>query len=178
MNYIRENVLIHPKTKFGKNVRLGVGVIIEEGCEIGDNCFIGHYAILRPNVIIGDNSEIRQFCFIAEGVKIGSGVKIFQYANIAKGTVIEDRVYIGVRTVMTNTNRISHGRNYAPILTPSRVCYGARIAGDVTIKPGVTIGKEAMVGLRSLVTKDCEPFWVYYGSPAIKIRPVPDNERL
>jgi len=169
---------IHPETKFGKNVRIGEGVVIEEGCEIGDNCFIGHYSILRPGVKMGNDSEIRSFCFIAGDVRIGSNVKIFQYADVGKGSLIEDRVYIGSYVILTNTNKISHGRNYMPEITPVHVCYGARIATKVTVSPGVKIGRETMVGIGSLVTKDCEPFWVYYGNPAMKIRPVPEGERL
>lgn len=170
--------MIHLSAKLGENVKLGEGVIIEEGCEIGDNCFIGHYAILRPGITIGNNSEIRPFCFIAERVKIGSNVKAFHYVNLGMGSIIEDQVFIGAYTVLTNTNEISHGRNYVPEIMPVRICHGARIGVRVTVAPGVIIGKEAMVGMGSLVTKDCDPFWVYYGSPAKKIRPVPDNERL
>ena len=169
---------IHPGVKFGKGVRIGEGVIIEDGCEIGNNVMIAHHTILRPGVIIGENSEIRSFCFIAQGVKIGSGVKVFQYTDLGKGSIIEDRVYIGSYVILTNTNKISHGRSYIPEITSVHVCYGARIATKVTVSPGVTIGREAMVGIRSLVTEDCEPYWIYYGSPAKKIRPVPDDERL
>lgn len=89
-NVLTDMAPIQQDVKFGKNVRLGVGVIIEEGCEIGDNCFIDHYTVIRPGVTIGNDSEIHPFCFIAEGVKIGSNVKISCHTNLKKSSIIED----------------------------------------------------------------------------------------
>lgn len=154
------------------------GAIIEEGVSIGHGCFIGHYSIIRKDVTVGDNSEIRQLCFIAQGVTIGSGVKIFQLSNISKGSIIEDRAYIGANVLFTNTNKISHGRHYDPAIEGIYIEYGARIASGVSILPGVRIGREALIGLGSVVTKDCDPFWIYFGNPAEKVKPVPEEERL
>jgi acetyltransferase-like isoleucine patch superfamily enzyme len=44
------------------------------------------------------------------------------------------------------------------------------IGEGVLIKQGVTIGNGAVIGMGSIVTKDIEPYTIYAGSPARKIR--------
>ena len=43
---------------------------------------------------------------------------------------------------------------------------GASIGTGATILPGVTIGRNALVGAGSVVTRDVEDFQIVYGNPA------------
>ena len=43
---------------------------------------------------------------------------------------------------------------------------GASIGGGSTILPGITIGKHAMIGAGSVVTKDVPDYTIVYGNPA------------
>jgi acetyltransferase-like isoleucine patch superfamily enzyme len=54
---------------------------------------------------------------------------------------------------------------------------GAFIGMNTVIMPGVTIGEGAVVAAGSVVTKDVEPFSVYGGVPAKKIRDYVLNEK-
>ena len=56
--------------------------------------------------------------------------------------------------------------------------FGARIAGAAVILPGVTVGREALVGAGAVVTRDVPDFSVVIGNPARVIREVPKDERL
>ncbi|HLF97416.1 MAG TPA: putative colanic acid biosynthesis acetyltransferase [Methylococcaceae bacterium] len=47
---------------------------------------------------------------------------------------------------------------------------GAWVAADVFVGPGVTIGEGAVVGARSSVFRNVEPWTVVAGNPARKIR--------
>jgi galactoside O-acetyltransferase len=49
----------------------------------------------------------------------------------------------------------------------------AIVGANAVILPGVHIGEGAVVGANSLVTRDCEPWTVYAGTPAkpVKARP-------
>lgn len=47
---------------------------------------------------------------------------------------------------------------------------GVWIASNVTILKGVTIGKGAVIAAGSIVTKDIEPYAIYAGVPAKKIK--------
>ena len=80
--------------------------------------------------------------------------------------------------VGANTPRIVHGRNYPLELKPFRIKFGARIGIDVSVLPGVTIGREALVGAGSLVTKDVPDYAVVFGRPAKVVRNVSIEERL
>jgi len=162
--------------EIGNNTRIESTAIIEEDVQIGDNCYIGHNTIIRPKTIIGDNSEIRAFCFVAGNVKIGNYVRIFQYSNIAYGSIINNSIYIGTRVVLVNTRRISWRREYPPKLKGPYIKSGARIASGSILMPGVTIGKNALVGAGSLVDRDVPDRQIWFGSPARKRGTVPDDE--
>jgi len=51
----------------------------------------------------------------------------------------------------------------------------AIVGANTVILPGVTIGEGAAIGSNSLITKDCEPWTVYVGSPARSIRERPST---
>jgi len=63
----------------------------------------------------------------------------------------------------------------APVVIEDEVWIGA----NVTILPGVTIGRSSIIGAGSVVTDDVQPFSVYAGVPARKIRSLevpPDDQ--
>jgi putative colanic acid biosynthesis acetyltransferase WcaF len=47
----------------------------------------------------------------------------------------------------------------------------AWICARASVAPGVNVGEGAVLGLQSVATRDLEPWTVYAGSPAIKIKP-------
>ena len=52
------------------------------------------------------------------------------------------------------------------VVAPVRIGELAWVASDVTVMRGVTIGAHAVVGARSLVTRDVPPHTLVYGTPA------------
>ena len=168
---------IDPSTKFGKNVRIGEHVIIDGGCEIGDNVFIGHNTVIRNNVKIGARSVIGHLVMIESDTTIGEYVTIQSQCHITKFATIEDNVFFGPKAMCINTYHISHGRDFEPKLQGPIIRFGCRIGSGSVIMPGVEIGREAEIGANSTVTKNCDPYYVYIGSPAKRMRPVHENER-
>ena len=169
---------ISPTAEFGHNVKLGLNVIIGDNCKIGDNCLIDHGTVIRPNVTIADNTEIRPFCFIGDGAIIGSGVKVFQYSDVCSMAVVGDRVYIGVNVIFTNTQRISHGRDFPPLIDGPVVKDFVRIGSCATLLPGVVIGKNALIGAGAVVTRDVRENEKVMGIPTRRVGEVPIEERL
>lgn len=49
---------IHWSTKFGDNVKLGYGVVIEKNCKIGNNVRIGHGSVIKAGVSIPDGTIV------------------------------------------------------------------------------------------------------------------------
>lgn len=89
------------------------------------------------------------------------------------GIYIGDRVLIGPGVTILTVN---HEEN--PATRRNLHCQavhieaGAWLGANVTVLPGVTIGKNAIVGAGSLVTKDVPAETVVIGSPAREVRKI------
>jgi UDP-2-acetamido-3-amino-2,3-dideoxy-glucuronate N-acetyltransferase len=104
---------------------------------------------------------------------IGSLSHIDYNVKIGNNTRIEGAVYISPLTVIGNNIFIGPGATFtndpypmSPKRTGVTVEDGAIIASRAVIKPGVTIGKSAVVGMGALVTKDVPAETVVIGNPA------------
>jgi len=168
--------LIHPTTTFGKNVKLGHGVIIEEGCEIGDNTYIGNYTVLRPGTKIGKDCVIGHLTVFEGDSVIEDRVLIHAQCHITKGVLIEEDVFIAPFFCGANTRRIKHGRKYELKIIPYIIRRAVRIGIGVLVLPGVVIGENAQIGVGSIVTKHVPPREIWIGSPAEKYKDVPKSE--
>jgi acetyltransferase-like isoleucine patch superfamily enzyme len=83
-------------------------------------------------------------------------------------------VSIFAATHETDVRSRREGVEYAKPVTIGDDCW---IGGNVTIMPGVSIGKGCTIGAGSVVTRDIADFSVAMGSPAKvvkKVDPVPD----
>ncbi len=49
---------------------------------------------------------------------------------------------------------------------PIRICYGASVGARSVILPGVTVGRFALIGAGSVVTRDVPDYGLVVGSPA------------
>lgn len=129
---------------------------------------------------IGENSEIRPYCsiigtrnvFIGKNVIIPGGTVISTYpGNEASKVIIEDDVLLGPNVAIYSSTHLfsditkpiknqgySHG-----ITTLKSGCW---IGINSVILPGVTVGKNSVVGANSFVNKDVPDYTIVAGSPA------------
>lgn len=111
-------------------------------------------------------------------VSIGQNVIVMNGCLMmsAGGITIEDDVQIAANVQLISNNHDPYERN---VITcrPVRVCKGAWIGAGSTILPGVTIGKHAIVGAVSVVTKSIPDYAVAVGNPAKVIKYL-DKERF
>lgn len=141
---------------------------------LGEGTTVWNYAQIREGVQIGKRSTFGKGVYVDTNVKIGDMVKIQNNASIFHGVTLEDGVFIGPHVCFTND---LHPRAINPdmsfkeptdwIVMKTKVCFGAAIGANSTIRCGVTIGKWAMVGAGSVVTKDVPPYGLVYGAPAV-----------
>jgi acetyltransferase-like isoleucine patch superfamily enzyme len=120
---------------------------------------------------IGEGSRITApFNLVAsEHLRIGRDVYIGgNMLGMCRGGIdIEDGVMIAANVSLLSNNHDLYDRD---VLTckPVRICKGA------SILPGVRVGRYAVVGAGSVVTKDVEDYQVAVGNPA---RPVKTLDR-
>ena len=146
---------------------------VNEKANIGENVSIWNQAQVREDVVIGDNSIISKNVYIDFGVKIGKNVKIQNNSSIYHGVTIEDGVFIGPHVCLTNDKNPRAINPDATLksnddweVSETLVKEGSSIgAGSITL-PGITIGKFAMIGSGSIVTKDVPDQGLVYGNPA------------
>jgi UDP-2-acetamido-3-amino-2,3-dideoxy-glucuronate N-acetyltransferase len=173
-----KNCYVSQKADVGEGTIVQIGAVIEDECKIGENCRIGYHAVLRRGTIIGDHSVFGTHS-VSEGCnRIGDHVTIHSQCHITQTVEIGDWVFIAPFFCGANTRQIVHGRNFELVKEGYKVGAGARIAIGVFVLPAVTIGREALIGAGSLVTKDIPDYAIAFGSPARVVGVVPSEERL
>lgn len=149
--------------------------IVEEGVEIGSGTCVWDSVHIRHSTRIGDECIIGEKTYIAYGVRIGNRVKINAFVYICNAVTIEDGVMISAGTIFTNdrfpratTPDLKHLRPSEPDehTLPTLVREGATIGAGCTIGNDLRIGRFAMVGMGSLVTKSVPDFHLALGHPA------------
>jgi acetyltransferase-like isoleucine patch superfamily enzyme len=95
---------------------------------------------------------------IGDNVTIKSGTYIWDRIRI------EDDVFIGPNVVFTND---LWPRSKQPIeFVQTVIQKGASVGANSTVLAGVTIGKYAMAGMASVITRNVPDYALVYGSPA------------
>lgn len=154
---------IYPTAIIEENVTLG------EGTSVWDNVHIRHGASLGDECIVGEKS------YIAYDVKIGNRVKINAMVYICAEVTIEDGVMISAGTTFTNDRFPRATFPDLKSLRPSEpdehtlktlVREGSTIGAGCIIGNDLEIGRWAMVGMGSVVTKSVPDFHLVLGSPA------------
>lgn len=155
------SVRIHPTAEVAPDV------------QIGDGTSIWHLVQIRPGSKIGKHCILGRGVYVDNDVAIGDNVKIQNYVSVYHGVTLEDGVFVGPHVCFTNDlqprainpdGSLKRGDDWELALT--RVSYGAALGANSTIRCGVTIGKWALVGSGSVVTRDVPDYGLVYGNPA------------
>jgi carbonic anhydrase/acetyltransferase-like protein (isoleucine patch superfamily) len=80
--------------------------------------------------------------------------------------VIERKAMVGPGSRVYDADQHDLDAERREVVAPVRIGELAWVASDVTVMRGVTIGAHAVVGARSLVTRDVPPHTLAYGTPA------------
>ena len=174
----KTRVDVRGDVKAGSDCSIDVNVILEGDVEFGNNVEVGANTIIC-NTKIGDNTKILPFSHI-DSAKIGADCSIGPYARLREGSVIEDSAKVGnfVETKKTKIGRSSKANHFtylgdadigddvnigAGTITcnydgkdkhKTKIGDSSFIGSNSSLVAPITIGKNALVGAGSTITKD------------------------
>ena len=150
--------------------------LVAESASLGEGTRVWGLAQVREHAVLGRDCIVGRGAYVGAGVRIGDRVKIQNLALVYEPAVVEDGVFIGPAVVLTNDEfpravspdgSAKSAADWAPVGVTVRE--GASIgARSVCVAP-VTIGRWAMVGAGSTVTRDVPDYALVVGSPARRI---------
>lgn len=142
--------------KYGKNVSIDRGARIEawdeyDGRKYFPKIIIGNNVTINPNIHIGAINEV----YIGNNVLIGANVLITDHSH---GRINLDEL----KKPPVKRSLYSKGKT----IIKDNVWIGENVA----IMPGVTVGKNSIIGANSVITHDIDDNVVVAGNPARIIR--------
>lgn len=143
--------------------------LIGEDVNIGENTRIWQFCNIMNGVSIGCDCNIGQNVFIETGVKIGNHVKVKNNISLYQGVECEDGVFLGPNCVFTNVINPRSFIEKKDQLRKTVVRQGATIGANATVVCGHSIGRYAMVGAGSVITRDVGDYELVAGNPARKM---------
>lgn len=148
---------------------------MEEGVLLGEGTSVWDSVHLRAPSSIGRDCIIGEKTYVAYDVSIGDRVKINAFVYICAAVTIEDGVMISAGVVFTNdrfpratTPDLKQLRGSEPDehTLPTLVKEGSTLGARCVIGSDLSIGRFAMVGMGSVVTKSVPDFHLVIGNPA------------
>lgn len=136
-----------------------------ESTQIGPGTRVWAFAHVLPNARIGGDCNICDHVFIENDVVIGDRVTIKCGVQVWDGVEIEDDVFIGPNVTFTN-DIFPRSKQYPEAFGRTRIRAGASLGANSTILPGITIGRNAMIGAGAVVTRSVPPNAIVVGNPA------------
>ena len=160
----------------------------------------GHNARIYPlariispkTMIIGSNLIIDDFVFLGahRRLLIGNHAHIASHASITGGGDCVVCDFAGISSgarILTGTDDFGGGGLTGPTIPPEfrklergRVIIGrhAVVGANAVVLPNVVIGEGTTVGAGAVVTQDLEPWGIYIGAPARRIKERPSETIL
>lgn len=151
--------------ELGPGAVLRSGTVLYTGSRIGRDFTSGHGVVVREECEIGDDVSVWTGSVIDYGCRIGSHVKIHTNCYVAQYTEIEDRAFLAPGVSLANDVYPGDQLSGALMLGPS-IGADAQLGVNVTVLPGVRIGRGCVVGAGSVVTRDVPDGTLAYGNPA------------
>ena len=158
----------HPPDQFEMYVAIGFKKVNQARAEIYTQCkkkgynFISYFsskAACWGHVEIGDNTFIRGNAVIEPFVKIGNNVVIGS-SQVGHNSIIGDHCWISGQALIAGNVKVG---DYS------------FVGANSTIRDGVVIAPECVIGAGALILKDTEKGGVYPGQET-KIGPIPSSE--
>jgi len=168
MAYLNQHQLLNFGFKsVGKNVRISerASIYNPELIEIGDNTRIDDFCVLSGNIKFGRFIHVAPLCLLAGGEK---GIMMDDFSGLAYHVQLftQSDDYSG----LTMTNPTVPDKYKLEAKKAIRIGRHVIIGAGSMVFPGVDIKDGCSVGAMSLVNKSTEPWGVYLGNPARRLK--------
>jgi UDP-2-acetamido-3-amino-2,3-dideoxy-glucuronate N-acetyltransferase len=146
------DAFIHPladvqSSDIGSGTRVWQFVVILPGAKVGADCNVCAHSFIENDVVVGDR------------VTIKSGVQLWDGLRIA------DDVFIGPNVSFTN-DKLPRSKQHLAAPLATEIESGASLGAGCVVLPGLRIGRCAMVGSGSVVTRSVPSNAIVMGNPA------------
>ncbi len=138
-----QNTYVAADAKIGRDTTIKPFTVIENNVTIGKNCSIGPFARLRPGTKIANGVEIGNFTEVSRTM-IGERT-LMKHFSFLGDTVVGSYVNIGAGVVTANYD----GKDKNKTIIKDE----AFIGSDSVLVAPLTVGKKAITGAGSVVTK-------------------------
>lgn len=185
---IHETALVHPGARLERGVTVGPYSIVEDDVVIGAGSRLMSHVVVHRGVRLGEDNDVRTGAILGMAPQdlkykgerteliIGNGNRIGEYCTFSPGTAAgrgETRigddnymmafVHIGHDCIVGNHTILTQNVSLAGMCV---VDDHVVIGGHVGVHQFVRIGRLAMVGALSKVTRDVPPYVLVDGNPA------------
>lgn len=125
-----------------------------------------------PEIVDGKPTKYNWIVQNIDGFELGFATDIgaFSYINAKYGVIIEDNVQVGSHCSIYSQSTIDNKIGKVHLKTNSKV------GSHSTILPGVTVGKNSIIGAHSLVINDIPDNVIAFGVPAKVIRRIDEKK--
>ncbi|KKO46985.1 hypothetical protein WG68_03380 [Arsukibacterium ikkense] len=151
----------------GANVKISdkAAIYNPEQISIGNNSRIDDFCIVSGSVTIGDYCHITPMCLLAGGTP---GITLEDFCTLAYSVKVfaQSDDYSGQSMVNSLIPKKFKNEFLAPVTLSRQTIIGA----GAIILPGVAVAEGCSVGAMSLVTQSTQPWGIYVGIPAKRLK--------
>ena len=184
--------LIHPTAVIGSgveiapDVRIGPYAVVEDHVRIGSGTQIGAHTVIHsytcigsdnrvsPHVVLGGEPQDLKFTGQETWLEIGDRNTIREFVTVHRSTTPDDRTVIGHDNFLMAYVHVAHNCkignhailvNYVGLSGHVEIEDRAFLSGGALVHQFVRVGRNAMVGGGTKLSRDALPFCITDGNP-------------
>ena len=134
----------------------------------------------RRSILRLFGAQLHSTAIVNRGVKIWSpkNLRMDEFSCLGPDVICYsmDKIHLKPYSLVSQGGHLCAGshdisrENFQLIVAPIEVGQYAWVAAEAFIGPGVSVGEGAVLGARGVAFSNLDPFWVYIGNPARKVK--------